>query len=114
MHPKVSLLVEKAGKKIDKLSLQNKSYYTFGKTKGCDFLLQNPTISRFHSCIYFSSEMEVILIDLNSTHGTILNKDRLESLVEYKINKNDVIQFGTSQRTYTIDIDWSAMEQNLK
>ena len=40
--------------------------------------------------------MEVILIDLNSTHGTILNKDRLESLVEYKINKNDVIQFGTS------------------
>ena len=40
--------------------------------------------------------MEVILIDLNSTHGTFLNNDRLESLVEYKVQKGDKVQFGTS------------------
>ena len=114
MFPKVNLLVEKDGKKIDKLFLQKKSYFIFGKAKGSDFILENPTISRFHSCIYFSSETEVVLIDLNSTHGTNLNKNRMESLLQYRLNKGDVIRFGTSERSYTIDIDWSEMEENLK
>ena len=87
MHPTVHLLVEKAGKKIDKLFLESNSYYLFGKAKTCEFILENPTISRYHSCIYFSHEMEVILIDLNSTHGTFLNKDKLEPLIEYKLQK---------------------------
>lgn len=39
MFPKVSLLVEKGGKKIDKLFLEKKSFYTFGKIKNCDFQL---------------------------------------------------------------------------
>ena len=107
MFPKVHLLVEKDGKKIDKLFLDKKSYFLFGKSKGADFLLENPTISRFHSCIYFSSETEVMLIDMNSTHGTYLNKNKLESLIQYRLNKGDVIRFGTSERNYTIDIDWS-------
>ena len=86
----------------------------FGKAKTCEFILENPTISRYHSCVYFSHEMEVALIDLNSTHGTLLNKEKLEPLIEYKLQKQDKIQFGTSERIYTIEIDWSEMEKNLK
>jgi len=37
--------------------------------------LEHPSISKFHAAIYFS-ELEVIIVDTNSTHGTfILKKD---------------------------------------
>jgi hypothetical protein len=50
--------VEKDGKKVDKLFLEKKNNYIFGSlASAVDFHLENPTISRFHACIYFSSEL---------------------------------------------------------
>lgn len=75
MLAKVSILVIKDGKKMQRLNLdKGKNYYLFGSLKTVDFLLENPTISRNHACIYFDNNIEVMIVDLNSTHKTFLRR----------------------------------------
>ena len=121
MFAKVEMLVTKDERKIDRLFLdKNKNYYLFGSLKTSDFHLENPTISRTHACICFCSDLEVVLIDLNSTHGTFLKeKDsneliRMEPLISYKLDKGDAIQFGTSTRQYHIEVDRALVEQYIE
>ena len=42
----------------------------------------------------------MMLIDLNSTHGSLLNKQPLKKEQPAKLNVGDIIQFGKSQRLY--------------
>ncbi|KAK2443829.1 protein phosphatase 1 regulatory inhibitor subunit PPP1R8 protein [Trifolium repens] len=55
------LEVLKDGSIIDKFNVHEKAAYMFGRLDLCDFLLEHPTISRFHADVahswdyYFSS-----------------------------------------------------------
>jgi hypothetical protein len=52
--------------------LLGKGSFLLGSADQNDFKFDHASISKFHASIYFSSDMEVLLVDLNSTHGTVV------------------------------------------
>lgn len=94
------LEVLKDGSIIDKFDVNKKGAYMFGRVDMCDFLLEHPTISRFHAIIQFKSSGVAFLYDLGSTHGTFINKNQVKKKVYVELHVGDVIRFGHSSRLY--------------
>lgn len=71
---------------------------SFGRLNTCDVLCEHPSLSRYHSVLQYSNGSNakypkgLYLIDLGSTHGTFINKTKLEphkyTRVEVLILKN--------------------------
>ncbi|BAS97233.1 Os06g0275900 [Oryza sativa Japonica Group] len=72
----------------------------FGRIDLCDFVLEHPTISRFHAVLQFRNDGEVFLYDLGSTHGSFINKTQVKKKIYVEIHVGDVIRFGQSSRLY--------------
>ncbi|XP_077237660.1 SMAD/FHA domain-containing protein [Tasmannia lanceolata] len=98
-HP-FSLEVLKDGTIIDQFDVSQKGAYMFGRTDLCDFVLEHPTISRFHSVLQFKRNGDAFLYDLGSTHGTFVNKSQVTKKEYTKLHVGDVIRFGLSSRLY--------------
>lgn len=80
--------------------MSKKGAYMFGRIDMCDFVLEHPTISRFHAVLQFKKDGEAFLYDLGSTHGTFINKGQVKAKNYTKVNVGDVIRFGLSSRLY--------------
>ncbi|KAJ8637136.1 hypothetical protein MRB53_011403 [Persea americana] len=98
-HP-FSLEVLKDGAIIEQLDVSGKGAYMFGRVDLCDFVLEHPTISRFHAVIQFKGSGDAFLYDLGSTHGTSINKTQVKIKVYNELHVGDVIRFGHSSRLY--------------
>ncbi|KAI3908333.1 hypothetical protein MKX01_027355 [Papaver californicum] len=72
----------------------------FGRVDLCDFVLDHPTISRFHAVIQFKQSGEAYLYDLASTHGTSINKNQVKTKTYTDLHVGDVVRFGLSSRMY--------------
>ncbi|KAK9683063.1 hypothetical protein RND81_10G115400 [Saponaria officinalis] len=92
--------VLKDGSIVDHLDLTKKGAYMFGRIDLCDFVLEHPTISRFHAVIQFNGSGDAYLYDLGSTHGTFINKKQVKAKVYVDLHVGDVIRFGHSSRLY--------------
>ncbi len=72
--------------------------FVIGKTESCSAKLSNSTISRLHAKISLlpagDDSDEIIIEDLNSTNGTLLNNKPLTPYEKYPINSGDYITFG--------------------
>ncbi|XP_027078357.2 uncharacterized protein [Coffea arabica] len=95
-----SLEVLKDGSIIDQFDVYKKGAYMFGRVELCDFVLEHPTISRFHAVIQFKSNGEAYIYDLGSTHGTFINKNEVKKKAYVELHVGDVIRFGHSSRLY--------------
>ncbi|KAJ0986792.1 hypothetical protein J5N97_005148 [Dioscorea zingiberensis] len=98
-HP-FFLEVLKDGTIIQQLDVSGKGAYMFGRIDLCDFVLEHPTISRFHAVLQFKKDGEAFLYDLGSTHGTSINKNQVKKKVYTKVHVGDVFRFGQSSRLY--------------
>lgn len=98
-HP-FSLEVLKDGSIIDHFEISEKGAYMFGRVDLCDFVLDHPTISRFHAVLQFKRNGDAYLFDLGSTHGTSINKTQVKKKVYVDLHVGDVIRFGHSSRLY--------------
>ncbi|XP_043702106.1 kanadaptin [Telopea speciosissima] len=98
-HP-FSLEVLKEGHIIDQFDVSKKGAYMFGRVDLCDFVLDHPTISRFHAVLQFKKDGDAYLYDLGSTHGTFVNKKQVKKMVYTELHVGDVIRFGQSSRLY--------------
>ncbi|KAJ4972964.1 hypothetical protein NE237_006138 [Protea cynaroides] len=98
-HP-FSLEVLKDGYIIDQFDVSKKGAYMFGRVDLCDFVLEHPTISRFHAVFQFKKDGDAYLYDLGSTHGTFVNKKQVKQKVYTELHVGDVIRFGQSSRLY--------------
>ncbi|XP_052204825.1 uncharacterized protein LOC127809782 [Diospyros lotus] len=96
------LEVLKEGSIIDQLHIYEKGAYMFGRVDLCDFVLEHPTISRFHAVLQFKRNGSAYLYDLGSTHGTFVNKNEVKKRVYVDLHVGDVIRFGHSSRLYII------------
>ena len=91
-----SVEVVKGGQVAEKLLLEEKPFFLFGRqtdsglalhlaspriTHKCvriDVVVDHPSLSRHHCVIQFSKDCDdAFLCDLGSTHGTFLNKEKL-------------------------------------
>ncbi|KAI8534260.1 hypothetical protein RHMOL_Rhmol10G0076200 [Rhododendron molle] len=79
-----------------------KGAYMFGRVDLCDFVLEHPTISRFHAVLQFKRNGGAYLHDLGSTHGTFVNKNQVKPKVFVDLHVGDVIRFGQSSRLYIL------------
>ncbi|KAL0922032.1 hypothetical protein M5K25_005991 [Dendrobium thyrsiflorum] len=98
LHP-FFLEVLKDGTIIEQLDVYEKGAYMFGRMDLCDFVLEHPTISRFHAVLQFKKD-GTYLYDLGSTHGTSVNKNQVKGKVYTEIHVGDVLRFGHSSRLY--------------
>ncbi|KAK9116383.1 hypothetical protein Sjap_015330 [Stephania japonica] len=98
-HP-FFLEVLKEGAIIDQIDVSEKGAYLFGRVELCDFILEHPTISRFHAVLQFKQNGDAYLYDIGSTHGTFINKNQVKKKVYSELHVGDVIRFGHSSRLY--------------
>lgn len=71
----------------------NEFPFIIGKLKNSNEIINDKTISRFHAKID-KVDNRYFLTDLNSTNGTYLNGQKLESNIKNEINVNDEISFA--------------------
>jgi predicted component of type VI protein secretion system len=64
-------------------------------------LLAHPSISRQHCAIVHAPE-GLVIMDLQSTHGTYVNEQKLTGLQTQPLYNKDVIRFGGSSRKYKV------------
>ncbi|XP_062009733.1 uncharacterized protein LOC133726235 [Rosa rugosa] len=94
------LEVLKDGAIVDQFNVYEKGAYMFGRVDLCDFVLEHPTISRFHAVLQFKRSGDAYIYDLGSTHGTFVNKNQVSKKVYVDLHVGDVIRFGHSSRLY--------------
>lgn len=84
---------------IEKVSI-TKSNFIIGRLGNyVDYLIENNVIGRTHAEI-LCREKQYFIRDLNSKNGTFLNRVRLKSNVEYKIDNGDNIEFANIKYTF--------------
>lgn len=109
-----TLEVLRNGSIIDYVPLSNRAYTVFGRAPDSDVVLEHPTISRYHAIVQYKSEFEhgqppgLYLYDCGSTHGTFINKKRLDPKAYVRIKIGFIIKFGQSTRLYLVQGDAAA------
>ncbi|KAN0008606.1 hypothetical protein ACTFIU_009331 [Dictyostelium citrinum] len=109
--------VIKSGTIIEHINLNKKPFYLIGRLPICDIQLEHATISRQHAIIQHREGGKLYLYDLNSTHGSMINKQKCKPNIHIPIKVGDVIKFGESTRLFVLDgpnldIDYSDDNNN--
>jgi nuclear inhibitor of protein phosphatase 1 len=96
--------VVKDGKLIQKLMIDEKKCYFFGRNKElCDFTIDHASCSRVHAALLWHKDLNrPFLIDLGSTHGTFIGHIQLENHKPQQVHTDSEIHFGESSRIYII------------
>ncbi|XP_056634617.1 kanadaptin [Diorhabda sublineata] len=100
--------VLKNGSIIENINLMSKPYWIFGRLLHCDISMEHPTISRYHAILQYRKEPSqkdgtgFYIYDLDSTHGTFLNKNRLKPKVFVRIQVGHILKLGCSTRSYIL------------
>lgn len=85
-------------------------HFLIGKdSRVSSIILEKISCSRQHAVIQFkkkihkeSEEILPYVIDLESTNGTLLNKDKIEPCIYYELKHNDVLNFGDENVDYVV------------
>ena len=85
--PGTHLDVMKDDKLIEKLLIDEKKYYIFGRNNEmCDFITNHASCSRAHAAILYHKILKkAFVVDLKSAHGTFLGYKRLEPHVPIQL-----------------------------
>uniref|UniRef100_A0A182NN05 FHA domain-containing protein n=1 Tax=Anopheles dirus TaxID=7168 RepID=A0A182NN05_9DIPT len=132
-----SFEVEKNGVIAEEVKhLQSKPFWLFGRLPNCDINMAHPTISRYHAILQYrapddteqeeaeeeedatrpkhvTAEPGWYLYDLNSTHGTFLNKQQIPSRTYVRLRVGYMIKLGSSSRTYIFQGPTDDEEESL-
>ncbi|KAJ2403208.1 hypothetical protein GGI23_000138 [Coemansia sp. RSA 2559] len=79
------------------------TYFTFGRLPVCDFPMDHASISRYHAVLQFIDDgMAAQLVDLGSSHGSFVNKRRVQPNSPLRLGIGDQIRFGMSSRVWVL------------
>ena len=99
------LEILKNGTIVETFKLEGKSYFTVGRLPICDVPFEHPSLSRYHAILQFKSKpspekpVGFYLYDLDSTHGTLHNKNKCFPRTFYRLRVGHMLKFGGSTRT---------------
>jgi hypothetical protein len=105
-----NLEVIKSGSVVDNVDLSSKSFHVFGRLPACDIVMEHPSISRYHCVLQSCAEKDDrheqgwYLYDLDSTHGTWINKTKVKPATFYRVRVGYVLKFGGSTRLYILQV----------
>lgn len=96
--------VTKDDKLIQKLMIDEKKCYLFGRNKQLnDFCIDHASCSRVHAALVYHKHLNIsYLVDLGSTHGTFIGTLRLEAHKPTQLQINSMFHFGASTRYYIL------------
>ncbi|XP_074599740.1 nuclear inhibitor of protein phosphatase 1 [Brevipalpus obovatus] len=96
--------VTKDGKLIQKLMIDDKKCYHFGRNPELnDVCIDHSSCSRVHAAlVYHKALNRSFLVDLASTHGTFIGGVRLDAHKPTQLAVNVTFHFGASTRYYTL------------
>ncbi|KAJ3613527.1 hypothetical protein NHX12_019774 [Muraenolepis orangiensis] len=115
------LEILKNGAIVDTVHLSHSSYFVVGRLAACDVSLEHPSISRYHAVLQYrgrSGEEEdggegrgFYIHDLGSTHGTVVNKNKIPPKTYVRLHVGHVVKFGGSTRLFILQGPESDEEQ---
>ncbi|XP_055390400.1 nuclear inhibitor of protein phosphatase 1 [Condylostylus longicornis] len=96
--------VLKEDKLIQKLMIDEKKFYLFGRNAQMnDFCIDHASCSRVHAAFLYHKHLNIAyLVDLGSTHGTFIGTLRLEPHKPTQLQINSTFHFGASTRRYIL------------
>ncbi|XP_029315947.1 kanadaptin [Cottoperca gobio] len=107
-----ALEILKNGTIVDTVPLTGKSYIVVGRLPVCDVSLEHPSISRYHAIIQYrretgegesvGEETGFYIHDLGSTHGTVVNKNKIPPKTYIRLRVGHVLKFGGSTRLFIL------------
>ncbi|XP_054894338.1 kanadaptin [Poeciliopsis prolifica] len=107
-----ALEILKNGTIVDTVTLTHRSYFVVGRLPVCDVSLEHPSISRYHAVIQYrghtgeegcvGEERGFYVHDLGSTHGTVVNKNRVPPKTYIRLKVGHVLKFGGSTRLFIL------------
>jgi pSer/pThr/pTyr-binding forkhead associated (FHA) protein len=127
------LTVIKNGTIIQTAQLSQKPFHVFGRLPSCEFQLEHPSISRYHAILQYrphdkqdsdndpsidtrnesiiSTSVSVnpkeegfYVYDLGSTHGTFINKTKIQMRCYYRLRLGQMVKFGGSSRLFLLEV----------
>lgn len=110
-----ALEILKNGTIVDTVPLTERSYFVVGRLPVCDVSLEHPSISRYHAVIQYRSqageggsvgeETGFYIHDLGSTHGTVVNKNKIPPKTYIRLRVGHVLKFGGSTRLFILQVN---------
>ncbi|XP_037652321.1 LOW QUALITY PROTEIN: kanadaptin [Sebastes umbrosus] len=107
-----ALEILKNGTIVDTVPLTEKSYFVVGRLPVCDVALEHPSISRYHAILQYrrqagegesvGEERGFYVHDLGSTHGTVVNKNKIPPKTYIRLRVGHVLKFGGSTRLFIL------------
>uniref|UniRef100_A0A8D3AX31 Solute carrier family 4 member 1 adaptor protein n=1 Tax=Scophthalmus maximus TaxID=52904 RepID=A0A8D3AX31_SCOMX len=107
-----ALEILKNGAIVDTVPLTRSSFFVVGRLPVCDVALEHPSISRYHAVIQFrgragegecvGEERGFYVHDLGSTHGTVVNKNKVPPRTYVRLRVGHVLKFGGSTRLFIL------------
>jgi len=98
------LNVMKGDKLVEKLIIDEKSCYYFGRNSdSCDFRTEHASCSRQHAALMYHKHLNrMFVMDLGSMHGSFIRNLRLEGHKPTPIPFDTSFHFGASTRYYVL------------
>lgn len=99
-----SFEIIKNGAVVDTIDLTSRCFHVVGRLPSCNIPMEHPSLSRHHAVIQHSggSSEEFpkgwYLFDLDSTHGTWINKNKVPPKKFHRLHVDYVMKFGGSTR----------------
>jgi pSer/pThr/pTyr-binding forkhead associated (FHA) protein len=90
------------GVELDPIDINSKAVWLVGRQPTCDIALEHPSLSRQHAVLQHRANGALYLFDLASTHGTFLNKQRVDPNTYVTVVNGDFIKFGGSTRHFIV------------
>ncbi|XP_038250392.1 kanadaptin [Dermochelys coriacea] len=94
----------KGGVIVGTLRLEGRSWFLVGRLPGCALALEHPSVSRHHAVLQYRGQAQAgfYVYDLDSTHGTFLNKARLPPRTYCRVRVGHALRFGGSSRLFVL------------
>ena len=93
--PQGKLLIKRSGHPVEEYALEQSSIVV-GRDRLCDICISGLKASRFHA-LFSLTEEGVVVADLASTNGTIVNDKRVD---RYVLDDKDIVSLGDTRIAY--------------
>lgn len=102
---------------VDTIQLAEQSCWLFGRELAvADIPIEHPSCSKQHAVIQFRyiekrnefgdkiGKVKPYVLDLESSHGTFVNGERIPDAKYVEVRDKDIVKFGNSRREYIVQL----------